>query len=264
MKCSYVVFAILALAFGNTNRTECAVLTFDFSSGPGSGFTFTDDSGLFSINAAGPGLRISKPADDGSFNTTDWVSGAIQSKFEVVGNFTVTVDFALYDFPTPAGNGLNESILVASLGGDDFFGSSWFDVLKMRSHDFNLIDSWLSVDRQTGYGLGYVESNLMTGRYRISRVGSTVIGSYAESGSSDFTELGQTSGFSGPVRIGLSAAQGEGVLGASRSTTSLDISFNNLIVDADLIVPEPSTIVLLGMSTFSLLTYAWRRRRQLL
>ena len=45
--------------------------------------------------------------------------------------------------------------------------------------------------------------------------------------------LGSVSGWEGPFRVQPFVAQGKSVSGISRSTTSLDISFDNLVIEAD-------------------------------
>ena len=63
------------------------------------------------------------------------------------------------------------------------------------------------------------------------------------------------------MRIQLLAAQGNSP-GLRDISTSMDISFDNLIVTADQIqgIPEPSTLVLLGIGAISLFAWRWRKR----
>lgn len=119
-------------------------------------------------------------------------------------------------------------------------------------------------DPGPNYHIGEARSSSLTsGRYQLQRSGSTITVSFADLGSSSFTQLGSVDGFPDPMGIQLFAAQNRNAVGSPRSTTSLDISFDNLTVVADQIqyVPEPSTLVLLGMSAFGLLAWAWRKRK---
>ncbi len=83
---------------------------------------------------------------------------------------------------------------------------------------------------------------------------------YATEGSSEFTQVATAFGFPDPMRIQLHIGQ-SGWDGKPRITQALDLSYDNLIVEAEAIVPEPSTIVLLMMGAVGFLAYAWRRRR---
>ena len=202
-------------------------------------------------------LEISKTADNGTVAPQSWVSAGVNSNFSVVGNFSITVDFTLTDFPFPNQvEGLNESVLSVVAN-----SQSYADVLRYTVGEYggeSIIEGW-AVPPGSTYGAQV--SFLTTGCYCIQRVGSIITQSFADPGSSSFTVLGSVDGFSDPMNIQLLAAQGENSPDSGRSTTSLDISYNNLVVEADQIqgIPEPSTLILLGVGAIGVL--AWRSRR---
>ena len=253
-----VVLAVVAvLTLPGMGRAEH--IAFDFDSGPGPNFAVSNDGGLWTVDTDGPDLRISKPADDGTFRPNGFVAGGITSNFTMAGDFTVTVDFALHDFPGASGiYGLNESLLIARSSSNEFF-----EVLRFRAGDGNKIEVFAA---PPGTALGVMDSTITNGRYRIQRSGSTVTGSFAPTGSSSFTSLATVAGFPDPMLVQLVGVQGRNVPTAGRSTTALDISFDNLVVEADHIegyVPTPSTFVgLISMGLMGALGYVWRRRRR--
>ena len=120
----------------------------------------------------------------------------------------------------PLFGAVNDSILMAKSSG------GLFNVLTLRVGDPKRIGV-----SAKGTLLGMKKSVIMSGRYRIQRSGSTVTGSFAATGSSSFISLASVDGFDGPMQIGV-VAQQAGPPGG-RSTTALDISFDNLIVEAD-------------------------------
>ncbi len=246
----------VVVVFG-VGQVNAESLTFDFDSGPGPNFSVFDiTNGLFSVDTDGPTLRVSKPADDGTLRPNQFISAGIISGFSVEGNFTMTVDFTLHDFPATGQDQLNESLFGAvPLSGGNFA------LLRFRAGDLNMIETFMS---PPGTVIAGTESSLASGRYRIERSGSTVTGSYASSGSSAFTPIGSYGGLSEPMRVKLWAGQGMNPAPAGRSTTALDISFDNLSIQADHItgvIPEPSTLILLATAALGLLACGWRKRR---
>jgi len=210
-----------------TVSAHCASLDFDFESGPGPNFAIFNTGDLWTVDTDGPDLRISKPADDGTVNPTGFIAGGIQSHFTVTGDFTITVDFFLYDFPSvPLPRLFNESLLSLS-----FDGGQVFNVLRFEEFKGSFIEAFAAPPDTV---LGATASTLSSGRYRISRTGSVVTGLFAPSGSSAFTPLGSVSGWSDPVQVVLMGAQGS--RNRDRPTTSLDIGFDNLTISADGIV----------------------------
>lgn len=218
------------------NFSDATTLNYDFNSGISSDFQVSNDSDLFDVDASSGNLRISKSSDDGTINPSGFINAGIRSIYSIAGDFTITVDFTLNDFPETVRPQLNESILgVSSTNNDDFF---W--VLRFSSGTRDRIEAYSEGP------MGLTTTNILTGSYQISRIGSTVTGLYSSDGL-NFNVLGSVSDFSDPINISLLAAQGQGRLGERRSTTSLDISFDDLVIEADQIinpVPEPGTMIL--------------------
>lgn len=201
-------------------------------------FSVFNDGDLFQVTLSDGSVGISKPADNGSFNSAGFVTAGIRSAFSLIGDFSVTVRFELIDFPHPVGTQqLNESLLaVVSDSG------ALYEVLR-----FNQSGGRSRVEAFTNpfVPLPAFNSSLDSGVYNISRTGSTISGWISPSDGSTLTFLGSASGFTDPMHVQLFAAQGAN--SGDRSTTSLGIGFSQLTVQADQIngiVPEPPSIAL--------------------
>jgi len=212
---------LLAICCSSSGTT----ITFDFNSGIDlASFSVFNVGELFTISTEGQDLRISKPADDGTVLPEGWLSAGIVSRFTIDGDFMVTVDFTLHDFPpTPSNSRVNESLLAV------MSDEGLFEILRLSLGNLNLIEVFAA----PGGVLGIQDSTLTSGRYRITRIGSTLTALFSEPGSESFTTLASMDGLSGPFRIQPFAAQGTNGGGSPRSTTALDISFDNLVIEAD-------------------------------
>ncbi len=256
-------FALLLSVCVAVPRARGELIVFDFDNGPGSSFTTVNSGGLFTLDLDGPTFRVSKASDSGTFDPTGFVSGGIRSVFSVVGDFTATVDFTLHNVPiNPAGTvALNESLLtVLSMPDPTHVGD--FSVLRFTVNG----GSFVEVFGTPGGPAGAVPSSQIEGRYRIERMGTTLTGLIAPAGSDVFTTVGSFSGFTSPAfQVQLSGTQGTDVVGGNRSTTALDVSFDNLIIEAQGItgmVPEPASLVSAALGLVGLAGYAgWRRVR---
>jgi len=254
-----LILVTIFLLFSSTAQSFATTITYDFNSGLGSNFSTFNEGNLFTVDTSSQNLRIFKPADDGTINSSTSIFAGITSNFAIDGDFKLTVDFTLDDFPFPPLDlselRFNQSFMRIFSGQNQSFL-----VRRFRIRDFDRI----GVFGSSG-SLGTTNSNLMLGRYQISRSGGTVTGSFAQAGSSSFTTIASVSNFLGSVNVQLEAFQGRSVTATSRSTTSLDISFDNLVVEADQIinpVPEPATIALLGIGLVGLASTEVRRRRK--
>jgi hypothetical protein len=225
VQCALLLLSCLLL-LGGTVQAER--LVFDFENGPGPLFEIQNTAGLWTIDTDGPTMRISKPEDPLAVNPHGFIVGGIASTFRVVGDFTITVDYELFDFPRDTSNGstLNESILQVLDGVPQVF-----EVLRFvsGSSDAQRIEAF-GPDAPIGQQNAPSEV-LWTGRYRITRVGETVSGAFAPLGSEVFTTLGSAGGYASPVQVFCLGAQGVGRVDRERANTALDIAFDNLIVD---------------------------------
>ncbi len=236
--------------------SPATTITFDFDSGIDlASFSVFNVGELFTISTEGQDLRISKPEDDGTVLPLDFLLGGIQSTFTIDGDFSVTVDITLHDFPPTDGPccPVNEALLRV-VSEDE---SMLFQIYRIRIVDnVNELAVWLG-----GVGvIGGQPSTLVSGRFRITRVGTTVTAWFSEANGA-FMALGSVSGWEGPFRVQPFVAQGKSVSGISRSTTSLDISFDNLVIEADQINMPCTTDIdgdnIVGISDFLLVLAQW-------
>ena len=246
------VTGLLLAICGSSSGTT---ITFDFDSGIDlASFSVFNVGELFTISTEGQDLRISKPEDDGTVLPLGFLLGGIESTFTIDGDFSLTVDFTLHDFPPTGGPccPLNEALLRVE--SED--GSMGFMIYRLRIVDGNLLPVWLD-----GVGvIGEQSTTLTSGRFRITRSGTTLAGWFSET-NGEFIQLGSASGWGGSSRVRLYVAQGKSVSGISRSTTPLDISFDNLVIEADQINMPCLTDIdgdnIVGISDFLLVLAQW-------
>lgn len=250
-KRSIAIVALTCLAAS----AHAATLTFDFDSGFGPAFQSFSDQSLYTVDNAGGAVHAFKGADSPPV-ANEFVAGGVRSNFNMVGDFTATVDFTIHNMPLPGGNKLNESVLsVASSA------TPSNSALVLRFAEANQF-----VEGFTTAPHGLTLESVLTGRYQISRAGNSFSGAYAAGNSATFNTL-----FSGiaitndPYRLTLAAVQGANA--DTRSGTALDISFDNLVVSAasfsgiTAAVPEPSTYALM-LAGLGFVGYVANRRRK--
>ena len=225
-----IYLTVVSFFLGMTSGESPGQTTiFDFDSGLGSEWSLIDVSGLFTVLTSGPNVQISKPADDRTVFPDGFITGGIGSNFCLAGDFVVTVDFELLDFPVTDVNQLNECIL--SVSGDDPEES--FLVLR-----FSTNQQYVEVFSSSDGAIGAQINTQLTGRFRISRVGNTMSGYFADAGSEVFTLLGSAQWSSQDQIVSLIAVQGlQG--GNLRAANSLDMTFDDLIVDGTI---EPGCV----------------------
>lgn len=240
-------------------------LSYDFSTTPGDAFTEINEGGFWQITTTGGELRVSKAPDAGllgpSFQEPSFTRGGLRSNFLLDGDFSVTVDFTLYDFPLARSDrGLNESILrIAKPNEADFLVLRFSETFGQYVEAFSL---------PPGLPIGMTGSSATRGSYRIERVGSAVTGSYRADGQAAYQMLGSLVNFGGDsVFIDLTGRQGTSQpLGATSPIygprSSLDVSFDNLYVTADRVtlIPLPAPLWLIGAGFLAYVGLGLKRR----
>lgn len=222
---------------------------FNFNSGIPTEFSTQNSGGLWTLDSDGPTMRISKTSDGGATLPNEFIFGGLDSQFALTGDFFVTVDFNLINLPAagPNGNALNEAVL--SVTGDQNEG---FSLLRYTTASSSRLEIYSDAP------VGDQPSSLNTGHLRIQRSGDTLIGFVSTPGANNFVSIGSVSGFTSPqFTVHLNAVQGAN--SGARSTTAMDVEFDNLEIFADGIVavPEPSS---LALAVAGLLSVAYLRK----
>lgn len=186
-------------------------------------FVKVGEKELWSIKNIDNYVHIYKEEDDRLINPKGFILGGIESNYLVDGNFCITVDFSLNAFPILINPfELNESILgIKTIYGKIFY------ILRFQLGGHSFIETFHSPIASV---IKKENCSISKGQYKIYRLGSRVYGEYSILDSLNFISLGSQSGFIGPVRIMLLAAQGKN--SGLRANSSLDISFNNLKIES--------------------------------
>ena len=188
----------------------------------------------WSVDADQGQLRITKSVSVDKQST----SGGIESLFQLSGDFAITVDYFLDEFDF---NGNNTSRLGIREVVDQ--GERELTVLRFRQSSRDATEMF---SNQFPHGivgpdgpdqLAWQFSDAVAGKYRLERVGNVITGSYAPEGQ-DFIVLGRMFDSVSPVTVLLFANQNQ-----SGTSSAMDISFDNLVIEAESI-PEPSTLVI--------------------
>ena len=194
-------------------------------------------------------LQISKPADNDTTTLQSVVQGEVVSRFTLAGDFTITVDFNLLNFPVPSSGETFSALSV-----DSAFG--YFNVVRC-----NGVYNETSCMLDGHVALSNVSFDTATvGTYKIQRQGDTISG-FINDGSG-FVLLGQVTdpNLLAPISgIELLAAETP----SPRFQDAIDVRYDNFTVTADSITnaPEPSTFAMLAAGAIALLAYACRRRK---
>ena len=179
------------------------------------------------------GLRLSKDADNDTSTDYSLLRASVQSVFTFDGDFSAFVNFDLVTLPISNRWGWNEAVLSV-LTEDD----TSFSCIRYTNRNGQRLMS--------DPGSGHTTDGTMTGKLGITREGQA-ISAWIDRGSGPAL-VGSLSdeAWLGPVSIKLSVLQVPEVSGP-RPSTALDVRFSNLSILADEIIPEPATLLLLGV-----------------
>jgi hypothetical protein len=224
-----------------TSSANATPWTDDFNSGI--------DSGLWNIFQAGASdapwniqapdtegaVRVFKSADSDSSTGLNELDCGIQSKFTINGNFTISVDFELLDFPFAESAGWNEFFIRAvSVNSGDYF-----ETLRGAGADnWSFAEGFSNLEPQL---IGTVADSTMTGTLGITRNGSTMTAWIDRGSGPDILGSLTSDSFLGPMTVEIYAAQVPDSLDG-RPHTALDVRFDNFTF-----IPEPTTLLLLGL-----------------
>lgn len=242
----HILGAILFASVSGVS-TNAAMLVEDFNSGipAGQWETIQVNSPTVPWTIEAPDalgrLRLAKPADNDS---SGGISASLRSRFSLVGDFSAFVGFDLLAFPF-SDLGWNEAVLRVGDGSDPFGGNA-FMALRFTEWNKQNAEGFASIPP---YTVGTVEDSTVSGRFGITRTDNT-LSAWIDRGSGPVLLGSVTSSLlAGPMRIQLIASQVPQEP-LARPHTALDVRFDNLVITADSIVPEPATLALLGLGSF--------------
>ena len=227
---------LLALQSCGGGNAAPRTLVFDFGLGLDPNFTVDQNRAFWDVRTDVSGLRISKPADDGStfntgipgvtsefFNGHDSVGGA-SSVFTIDGDFSVTVTYEWNAVETPAVRGDDAVALWITPPGDL--------ALRVQVKNYAFSDGAQYANMNfTGSSTKTLSGAPLRGKLVIERVG-TVLSGFATGGDgtlSLITALAEDP-VSGPVQIHLFGLQNRS---AASARGPMDVSLNHLVVEAD-------------------------------
>ena len=148
---------------------------FDLGSDDAPYFTTYNSGGLWTIQPSSGGVQISKGVDDGTVNPyIGGIYGNLVSNFQVVGDFTATVNFIIYQLPlSDAPNSLSELSFFAVQQPS----SQFLEILRFADDtSTNGLGSWSAPPGNWAY-IG--SSSLTAGVFELQRCGEVMTASIA-------------------------------------------------------------------------------------
>jgi hypothetical protein len=252
-----------------TGSARAVTFNEDFSGGiqPGLWDIFRNDAAgaPWTITAPDPngGLRFSKAADSDPLTAKVECNAGIQSRFQLIGDFSVTVAFDLVNCPVSNSTGWNEALLRLQVSDSP---ATVLEVLRFTTSDpaqNQWVEGWSDYPTGSSKRIGPTPDATLQGSFSISRKGQT-LSAWIDRGAG-FVLIGSETlaQFEAPMSVLLYTSQVPN-LSEVRPSTPLDVRFDNLSIVAEAIVPEPSALIMLGIGAIGLLAHAWQRRKQIM
>ena len=269
MKRLILCVAVVVVLVGISEQAVAVIIVEDFSGGiqPQRWDILRRDAAGAPWTVTAPdsfgGLQLSKAADSDPLLYS--CVGGIASRFQLIGDFSVAVDFNLVDFPEPNTSGWNEAILRVGFSGTPFFADlDFFEILRYTESN-NAQKQWVlgwSSQPPPYSAFGLAPDPTLQGSFSITRSGGT-LSAWIDRGEGPVLVGSETSTmFTGLANIQLVALQQPG-LTFPRPSTSLDVRFDNLVVEADSItvIPEPSSLIVWSLIGLTFGGVGWWQRR---
>ena len=252
---SILVLAVVAIVLLSTSPSIAVTITEDFddgiTTGPWGWDVFRTDAAdaPWTIEApdSGGGVRFTKSSD--SHLSWESLKVGLESNFLLDGDFSVFVDFELNTFSLTESEGWNQALFMVIVP-----GVAWFEILRFSNDKTQYLECYSSGSEGP---IGLTADTTMEGEFKISREGDTISG-WIDRGSGPVPIASKTStDFVGPMTVTIWANQQADGEFKERPSTTLDVRYDNFSATAETIIPEPATLLLLGLGVIFL-----RRRRK--
>lgn len=184
-------------------------------------------------------LSISKTADNDITTAQQHLMGGIESLFLLDGDFSITVDFHLSDFPLSTPSGWNEANFYMACPLNEIS----FQILRFTTPSDQRLEGYYAISSGS-WGIDPMVDNTMDGKFRIIREGSTMW-AWIDRGDG-FSLLGSrtSSDFLRPMSVSLCVSQVKPKSGY-RPNTSIEVHYDNLDVIAEtIIMPRALTLLI--------------------
>jgi hypothetical protein len=236
----YLVTFILCLLC--VTQLSATVLQDNFDSGisPNTWRCYDLTNGQVPVSIIAPDksgrLQIAKSADQSQTHLNTSFEYGLMSNFSLQGDFAVSVEYSLVSFPAASPSGFSDAFLRISGDGIDF--TVW------RAADAQG-NQFAGVAGGGSPGFGLLPDSSTDGKFGLTRIDNTITG-WIDSGTG-IRELGSYTAPSvgNEVHTGLLISQYINLSTGLRSEMAMDVRFDNFSSTAEMISPEPTTLLLL-------------------